>query len=80
MQFVVTASKRDWIGATGWIASAGRSGLRAIGAREQAQVFLSRDEAARAIDMLPPHFVATGIRFSIEPVEHALNLDSPAMA
>jgi hypothetical protein len=80
MQFVVKASKRDWIGATGWIGSAGRNGLRAIGTREQAQVFISRDEAARAIETLSPHFAASGLRFSIEPVEHALQLDSPAEA
>jgi hypothetical protein len=80
MQFVVKASKRDWIGATGWIGSGGRNGLRAIGTREQAQVFISRDEATGAIDMLPPHFVAAGIRFSIEPVEDALDLESPAEA
>jgi hypothetical protein len=68
MQFVVKGSKRDWIGATGWLTAAGRNGLRALGPGEQAQVFTSRDEAARAIDMLPPHFVAGGICFSVEAV------------
>jgi hypothetical protein len=77
MQFVVKASKRDWIGATGWIGSVDRNRLRAIGTREQAQVFISRDEATRAIDTLSRHFAASGVRFSIEPLEHALGLDSP---
>ena len=80
MQFVVKASKRDWIGATGWIGSVRRNGLRALGTREQAQVFTSRDEAARAIDTLSRHFAASGVRFSIEPLEQALGLDSPAEA
>jgi hypothetical protein len=80
MQFVVKASKRDWIGATGWIGSVGRNGMRALGTREQAQVFTTRDEAARAIDRLSRHFAASGVRFSIEPVELAPRLDSPAEA
>jgi hypothetical protein len=80
MQFVVRATKRDWIGATGWIGSVGRNGLRAVGTREQAQVFTSRDEAARAIDTLSPHFATSGVRFSIEPVEQALGLESRAGA
>jgi hypothetical protein len=80
MQFVVKASKSDWIGATGWIGSVGRNGLRAVGTREHAQVFLSRDEAARAVDTLSRHCAAAGIRFSIEPVEHVLRFNSPAIA
>jgi hypothetical protein len=68
MQFVVKAGKPNWIGATGWIAPVGRNRLRAVGEREQAQVFTSRNEAARAIDMLSPHFVAAGIEFTVEPV------------
>jgi hypothetical protein len=36
MQFVVKAGKRDWIGATAWIGSAGRNGRRVLGTREQA--------------------------------------------
>jgi len=42
--------------------------LRAVGEREQAQVFTTRDEAGRAIAMLSPHFVAAGISFTVEPV------------
>ena len=68
MQFVVKASKPNWIGATGWIAPVGRNRLRAVGEREQAQVFTTRDEAGRAIAMLSPHFVAAGISFTVEPV------------
>lgn len=69
MQFVVEASKRDWIGATGWISSVGRNRLPVVGTRERAQVFTSRAEAARAIEMLSPHFAASGIRFSVEPID-----------
>ena len=76
MRFVVKATKRDWIGAPCWIGSVGRNGLLAVGTRQQAQVFASRDEADRAIDTLSRHFAASGVRFSIEPVE----LDSPAEA
>ena len=80
MQFVVKASKRDWIGAAGWIGSVGRNGMRALGTREQAQIFTTRDEAARAIDKLSRHFATSGVQFSIEPVEQALGLDSRAEA
>jgi hypothetical protein len=80
MQFVVKASKPDRTGATGWIGSVGRNGLRAVGTREQAQVFMSHDEAARAIDTLSRHFAALGVQFFIEPVAHALGIDSPAGA
>jgi hypothetical protein len=72
MQFVIKASKRDWIGVTGWIAFVGRNGLRAVGTREQAQVFTSRDEAARAIETLSPHFAASGLRSSVRPQESSL--------
>ncbi|HEV3304684.1 MAG TPA: hypothetical protein VG055_33845 [Planctomycetaceae bacterium] len=68
MQFVVKASKRNWVGAAGWIASVGSNRLRAVGSREQAQVFTTRDEAGRAIAMLSPHFVVAGIEFTVEPV------------
>jgi hypothetical protein len=81
MQFVVKASKRDWIGATAWVGSAGRNGRRVLGTREQAQVFMTRDEAARAIDTLSRHFATSGVQFSIEPVEQvSLGFDNPAEA
>jgi hypothetical protein len=73
MQFVVKASKPNWIGATGWIAPIGTNRLRAVGEREQAQVFASRDEAVRAIDMLSPYFAASGTQFSIERVDEQSN-------
>jgi hypothetical protein len=79
MQYVVKASKRDWIGATGWIGSDGRKRVARRRDAQQAQVFTSRDEAARAIKTLSPQFAASGFRFSIEPVEHGLVLDSPEM-
>lgn len=67
MQFVVKVgnSARD----RGWIAAVGSNGLRALGPREQAEIFTSRDEAGAALAMLSPHFGASGIRFSVEPVD-----------
>jgi hypothetical protein len=64
MKFVVKFGYRA--GAAGRIAAVGSNGLRAVGAREQAQICTSRDEASRALAMLSPHFA--GVCFSVEPV------------
>jgi hypothetical protein len=66
MRFVVKAS--NWVGSAGWIASVGKNGLRVVAVRENAHVFMSRDEAIRALSTLSPHFTEAGIRFSVEPI------------
>jgi hypothetical protein len=66
VRFVVKASNR--VGSTGWIASVGSNGLRAVGAREHAHVFKSHDEALQALSTLSPHFAEAGISFSVEPI------------
>src|ERR1700722_5499955 len=60
------SSCNSWLKLVNPIGSVGRKGLRAVGTRERAQVFISHDEAARAIDTLSQHFAALGVQFSIE--------------
>jgi hypothetical protein len=72
MRFVVKIS--NYVGTEGWIASVGANGLRAVGVRENAQIFADRDDASRALTLLSPHFMAGGIVFSVEP----LDSDAPA--
>jgi hypothetical protein len=67
MHFVVKVS--NWVGVSGWIASVGGNGLRAVSAREHAQIFTNRDEASRALAMHSPHFSPAGIRFCVEPID-----------
>jgi|HubBroStandDraft_4_1064222.scaffolds.fasta_scaffold730944_2 hypothetical protein len=73
MRFAVKATTSA--GARVWLTAPKGKGGQSLGTQVQAQIFASRDDARRAIADLPGDFVATGMRFSVEPLDTDARID-----
>jgi hypothetical protein len=67
MFFVIKASSEA--GVESWVTTPGIESARSLAPRSRADVFASTREAKTAIAGMPAAFHASGIDFSVEPVD-----------